>query len=255
MRIAIVREVSPNIHLCELTHLERQPIDYLRACQQHTEYQIALRQLGLDVLALPAETDLPDSVFVEDTAIVLDEVAVITRPGARSRRAETEKIAPVLARYRELIYLQEPAVLDGGDVLRVGKVLFVGLTTRTNQAALDQLEKFLTPLGYQIEAVQVNGALHLKTAVTQVSKNMLLVNRQKIELSPFAGFELIHVDPGEPMAGNALLIDQQVIYPAGFVRTRTRLEAAGVAVLPVPADELGKAEGGVTCCSLILNIP
>lgn len=255
--IAITRDVSPNIHLCELTHLERQPIDYTRAHDQHQAYQQALQAAGLEVVSLPAEADLPDSVFIEDTAIVLDEIAVITRPGADSRKLEIESVASVLSQYRTLAWIQAPGTLDGGDVLRVGKQLFVGLTTRSNQAAVTQLQAILAPFGYRVQGVPVQGALHLKTAVTQVAENTLLINPSNLDSAPFASFQLIEVDPAEPMAGNALWLGDlgisAVIFPAGYPRTMQRLKAAGIRVISVPADELAKAEGGVTCCSLVFS--
>lgn len=253
MRIAITREVSPNIHLCELTHLERTPIDYNRAHSQHQEYQKALEGLGIKVQRLAAEPDLPDSVFVEDTAIVLDELAVITRPGADSRKPEIETVVRALSPYRHLEAIHEPGTLDGGDVLRIGKKLFVGLTTRSNQSAIDQLQAILSPYGYSVIGVPVHGALHLKTAVTQVAEDTLIINPDSIDRAIFSSYQLIEVDPDEPMAGNALWLGECVLYPAAHTRTRARLEAAGITVVSVPADELAKAEGGVTCCSLVFN--
>jgi dimethylargininase len=253
MLIALTREVSPNISQCELTHLERVPIDYDTACAQHEEYLAALRSLGLEVQSLPAEPDLPDSVFVEDTAIVLDEVAVITRPGADSRKPETESIARALTPYRELRWIESPATLDGGDVLLLGKTLRVGLSGRSNPQAIEQLRKLLNPFGYVVWGANIKGALHLKTGITQVAVDTLLINPAMVEKSDFAGWKLIEVDPSEPMAGNALLVEGRVIYPKAYPRTQARLEAAGIEVVPVNAAELAKAEGGVTCCSLIFE--
>lgn len=253
MKFAITREISRSIVNCELTHLARTPIDVSRARAQHEQYRSALRALGLEVLSLPEEPDLPDSVFVEDAAIVLDEVAVLTRPGADSRKPEVESIARALGKYRPLLRVSAPATLDGGDVLVVGKKIFVGQTLRSNSVAVEQLTALLKPFGYSVAGVPVTGCLHLKSAVTQVAEDILLINPAWVEKSYFEGFKFIEVDPSEPFAANALMVDGTLIYPAAFEGTRTRLETAGRPIVPVEADELSKAEGGVTCCSLIFK--
>jgi dimethylargininase len=253
MLIAITREVSRSIIHCELTHLARTPIDVSRARAQHTQYVSALQSLGVEVTCLPEEPDLPDSVFVEDTAIVLDEAAVLTNPGADSRKPEVESMAAALAPYRQLIRVQPPAMLDGGDVLTVGKDIYVGLSTRSNIESVKQLREFLGVFGYRLQAVTVTGCLHLKSAVTQVSEKTLLINPAWAGKSHFEGFDFIEVDPSEPYAANALLIDDAVIYPSEYPKTRERLEAAGIPIVPVEAGELAKAEGGVTCCSLVFR--
>ncbi len=174
MQIAITREVSRAIVNCELTHLERSPIDVERARAQHHQYEAALKHLGLAVLSLPEAPTLADSVFVEDTALVLDECAIITRPGADSRRTETRDIAEYLAPYRKLFHIQAPARVDGGDILQVGKHIYVGLSTRSDTNAIEQMQDFLQPYGYELQAVTVTGCLHLKSAVTQVAKDTLV---------------------------------------------------------------------------------
>jgi dimethylargininase len=253
MLIAITREVSPAIANCELTHLEREPIDAACASAQHQEYESCLEQLGCQVQRLPVEPTLPDSVFVEDAAIVVEEIAVITRPGAASRRPEVVSVALALEAYRQLGFIESPGTLDGGDVLRLGKKLFVGLTQRTNQAGIQQLATLLAPFGYEVRAVPIADCLHLKTAVTQVSDDTLLINQDWIDASMFTGWKLIDVDAAEPFAANALLIGGAVIYPTSFPATRAKLERHKINVLPVDVSELGKAEGGVTCCSLIFS--
>ncbi|MBU0490440.1 MAG: dimethylargininase [Chloroflexi bacterium] len=252
MHIAITREVSPAIGRCELTHLDRRPIDVTLAQAQHRQYEECLTALGCRVERLPAEPDLPDSVFVEDTAIVLDELAVITRPGAASRRPETASVARALASYRPLHHIQAPGTLDGGDVLRLGHTLFVGQSGRSNAVGIDQLRALLRPWGYRVEAVPVTGCLHLKSAVAQVAPNTLLINRDWVPDDLWADWDLIDVDPAEPFAANALLVGDGVIYPAAYPATRERLRERGIRVRPVDVSELIKAEGGVTCCSLIL---
>jgi dimethylargininase len=253
MLVAITREISPALAACELTHLEREAIDVSVAKAQHWQYEQYLVALGCVVHQLPAEPALPDSVFVEDAAIVLDELAIITRPGAASRRPETETIAEALEPYRRLFHIAPPGTIDGGDVLRIGRKLFVGLSGRTSHAGLEQMSVLLEPFGYTVQAVPVSGCLHLKSAVTQVAANTLLINPRWTNAAAFGRMKLIEVDESEPFAGNALLIEDTVIYPTGFPVTRRRLEDHGIRVMAVDTSELGKAEGGVTCCSLIFQ--
>lgn len=212
-----------------------------------------IEQSGCRVQRLPALPALPDAVFVEDTALVLDELAVITRPGAESRRPETDSVARALEAYRPLRFIEPPGTLDGGDVLRVGRQVYVGLTLRSNADGIAQLRTILEPFGYQVTAVAVDGCLHLKTAVTQVAERTLLINPQWVAGEAFRAYSWIEVDPAEPQGANALLLNGHVIYPDGFPRTQTRLVQAGIQVRTVEASELTKAEGGVTCCSLIVR--
>ena len=258
MLIAITRQVSPAFGNCELTHLERVAIDVPLAEAQHHQYEACLAALGCEVHRLPAEPDLPDSVFVEDVAIVLDELAIITRPGADSRKPEAASIARALEPYRKLFHIQAPGTVDGGDVLRVGKTLFVGLSSRSNPSAIEQMRNALRPHGYTVKGVNVNGCLHLKSAVTQVAEDTLLINPNWVDARTFGegrwgDWRLIEVDKAEPYAANALLIGETVIYPANFSRTRQRLEAHGISVMTVDVSELAKAEGAVTCCSVIFE--
>jgi dimethylargininase len=253
--LAITREVSSTIGRCELTHLPRAAIDYALACAQHRAYAQALAALGCEVIALPARSDLPDSVFVEDTAVVLDELAVITRPGAESRRAEAALAAEALRPHRTLATIEPPGTLDGGDVLRTGRTLWVGLSTRSNADGLAQLRAATAPHGYRVRPLAVRGCLHLKSAATEVAPGALLVNPDWVDERFFAGLDLFHVDPTVPAGANALRVGGGLIYPASFPRTRASLEARGLVIKTVDLSELQKAEGAVTCCSLILRSP
>ncbi len=253
MRIALTRAVSPTIGQCELTHMERQPIDVALAQAQHDQYEAALTALGYQLVQLPAEPTLPDSVFVEDAAVVLDELAIITRPGADSRKLETVSIAKALEPYRTLHPIVAPGQVDGGDVLGVGKTLYVGLSSRSNQAAIDQMTAILKLFGYTVQGVQVTGFLHLKSAVTQVAEQTLLINPRWVDASIFGDVEIIEIDPTEAYAANTLRLGETVLYPNSYPRTRQKLEQHGIAVRAVDVAELIKAEGAVTCCSLIFN--
>src|SRR5262249_45423421 len=210
--------------------------------------------LGCPIRRLPAAPELPDAVFVEDACVVLDELAVIARPGAQSRRAETESIAEALRPQRDLRFIVPPAALDGGDVLCLGRRVFVGVSNRTNHAAASQLQAFLGPLGHSVLPVQVTGRLHLKTAVSRVAENAVLVNRSWVDPGVFGDVEIIDVCPSEPFAANALLVRDTAVHPAAHTETRKRLEERGIRVAAIDISELSKAEAGVTCCSVIFHV-
>jgi dimethylargininase len=196
---------------------------------------------------------LPDSVFVEDTAFILPEAAVITRPGADSRKPEIESIIQALSPYKKLIHVREPATIDGGDVLALGKIIYIGLSTRSNRDAISQLSELLGGHGYIVTGVQLHDCLHLKSAVSRVDDKTLLVNKSWVDVHHFENYELIEIDPSEPFAANCLPIGDSIIYPTSFPGTRARLEERGFKIVSVEVDELAKAEGAVTCCSLIIE--
>jgi dimethylargininase len=251
MLTAITRAVSPAIVNCELSFIDRKPIDLATAQEQHHAYEKLLGKLGACVISLPAEPDLPDSMFVEDPAVVLDELAVILPLGTETRRREAPSLAQVLATFRKLEYVSLPGTLEGGDILLIGRKLFVGLTRRSNAEGLRQLAAILAPHNYEVIAVPVTGCLHLKSAVTHLGRNTLLSNRAWFDTTPLAGYEWIDVDPAEPHAANALALAGTVIFPASFPRTRALIEARGFHLTPLDISELQKAESGLTCSSLI----
>jgi dimethylargininase len=253
MLTAITRGVSPAMVNCELTFVARAPIDLAKALEQHRTYEQVLAKFGANVISLPAEAVLADSMFVEDPAMVLDELALIFPLGTESRRPEAASLAKVLAKFRELQYVQLPGTAEGGDILRVERNLFVGLSKRTNGEGTRQLQSIVREYGYTVTAVPVSGSLHLKSAVTFLGRNTLLANRKWFAASCMAGFEWIDVAPEEPHAANALAFGDTVILPASFPLTRTRIEARGFTVLPLDISELQKAESGLTCSSLLFN--
>ncbi len=254
MLFAITREISSAFPHCQLTHLPRTPIDIERARAQHDAYEWVLVELGCTVRRVESDANMPDAVFVEDIAVVFPQGAVITRPGAESRCTETAGVADALARFGlPLRQVQEPGTLDGGDVLVVGREVFIGASSRTNAPGIGQLRRVLAQLGYSVRAVPVHGCLHLKSAVTTVAPQTVLINRNWVPAEAFAGLTLIDLDPDEPQAANALLVGNVVMYSAAFPKTRARLEQRGVRVKTVHVDELAKAEGGVTCCSLVFE--
>jgi len=253
MLTAITRAVSPAMAHCEISFINRQPIDLATAQHQHRAYETLLEKLGARVHSLPAEPALPDSMFVEDPAIVLDELAVILPLGTESRRPEAASLAKTLTSFRKLAYVALPGTLEGGDVLRIGRKLFVGLTRRSNAEGLRQFASILAPHKYEVIAVPVTGCLHLKSAVTYIGGNTLLANRAWFDATLFAAYDCIDVDPAEPHAANALAFGGTIIFPASFPRTRARIESRGIHVTAIDISELQKAESGLTCSSLIFH--
>jgi dimethylargininase len=247
--IAITRAVPSSLAHCELTYQDRVPIDVARARRQHTEYQRVLQQHGYEVIELPEAPELADSVFVEDAAVVLPECAVITRPGAASRRPEVPAIREVLAEFRELREIRAPGTLDGGDVLVLGRRIFVGLSTRTNRAAIEQLRELLATFAYDVVPVPINEALHLKSVVTAVADDAVVLDARAIDP---AIFDARYIDVGGD-AANMLRLHDVVLAPLAAEPFIARLAAEGVHVQLVDNSELAKAEGALTCCSLLLQ--
>jgi dimethylargininase len=250
---AITRAVSQAIVNCELSFVSRQPIDLQIAREQHHSYEQLLEKLGARVVSLASEPDLPDSMFVEDPAIVLDELAVIFPLGTESRRPEAASLAEAIAKFRTLAYVALPGNLEGGDILRLGRKLFVGVTKRSNAEGIRQLAGILAPHHYEVIPVPVTGCLHLKSAVTCLGRQTLLANRGWFDPAPFSGYHWIDVHPAEPHAANALALGNTIVFPASFPRTRARVEAQGFDVTPLDISELQKAESGLTCSSLIFQ--
>ncbi len=252
---AFTRAVSPRLAECALTHLQRRPIDPVRAAGQHAVYEAALAAAGLTIERLTPLPDHPDGVFVEDTALILGEHAVITRPGAESRADETLSTAAGLAHDFTVHHLADGR-LDGGDVLRIGRTLYVGRSGRTDPAGIAALAAVVRPLGYQVEAVPIDAALHLKTAVTFAGEDedgipILLYDAGAIRPDPFAGVEPVAVDSGEPAAANVLRVGRTLIVAQGNDRTADMLATRGFDLVALDVSELQKAESGLTCMSLI----
>lgn len=251
--VAIARAVSSSLAGCELTFQAREPIDLAAAVQQHIAYSDALRQAGLAVEVLPAEDHLPDAVFVEDAAVVLDELAVITRPGSMTRREEVVTVAAALKRHRSLVYIEEPGTLDGGDVLPIGRRIFIGLSSRTNEAGYSQLSRVVGRHGYRAVPVRVDGCLHLKTAACALDDETLLLSPQWIDAGQLTGFRHIAVAATEPFAANCLAVNGAIHLSARCARTRELLEQRGFTTRMLNITEFEKAEAGLTCLSLIVR--
>jgi dimethylargininase len=253
MLVALTRSVPESIVRCELTHFAREPINHLRAVEQHSVYEQALRRLGCRVERLPDRPELPDSVFVEDAAVVFDGIAVVARPGAESRRDEVPSVATALSAYRDLAFIEGPGTLDGGDVLVAGRRVYVGVSGRTNPDAARQLATLLAPHDYTVITVPVGGCLHLKSAVTLADDDTLILNPDWVDRAAFADAQVIDVDVLEPLAANVLRVGDVTLCASAYPRTRARLEARGIRTEALDVTEVAKAEGALTCCSLILR--
>ena len=255
MSLAFTRPVSTRIGACELTHLDRAPIDAVRAAAQHRTYEAAIVAAGFDVVQLPALDDHPDAVFVEDTAIMLGEHAVITRPGAASRRAEADNTAAALAD-RFTVHRLTRGAIDGGDVLRIGRTIYVGLSQRTDCAGIVALANVAAPLGFEVVPVPHEHCLHLKTGATWIGHDAagrptVLVNEQWIDPSIFTGVTTLAVSPDEPFAANGLRIADTLIFPNAYPETSESLRSRGFKLHEIDVSELEKAEAGLTCMSLL----
>lgn len=248
--MGFTRAVSPKFASCEVTYIERVPINYELAVQQHDRYCEVLRKCGVVVKQLSA-LSYPDSCFVEDTAIVIDELAIITSMGSASRRGETVAIEPELAKYREIVQIQLPATIEGGDVLQVGKKLFVGLSSRTNAEGIKELARIVEPLGYSVSPVNINSSLHLKTACTAVNDEILLVNPRWVDLEPFKGFNVLSTPDDELWAANTLRINDVICLQAGFPKTVELVQKLHDRIEIFDISEFRKAEAGISCLSII----
>ncbi|MDP2340419.1 MAG: dimethylargininase [Deltaproteobacteria bacterium] len=254
--VAVTRDLARSMERCELTFIDRHAIDHQRAAAQHERYCERLVALGLEVIRLPADEAQPDCCFIEDTAVVLDEVAVITCLGSPARRGETPAVERELSKHRPIARIEWPATLDGGDVLVVGRTILVGSTTRTNAAGIEALRGITAPFGYELTVLRVPGCLHLKSAVTALDDETLLANRGLVELEPVKQqYRVVDVDVGEPGAANVLRVRDEVWAHPGYPRTFEKLQGLGVHVVGVDISEFVKAEGALTCKSLLLRKP
>ncbi len=251
--LALTHLPSPDLALGQRTHLERLPIDNARAMRQHEAYRALLRECGCEVRLLEMNRLHPDGVFVEDTAVVLDEVAVLGSMGTPARRAEPAAIEPVLLEYREVRRIELPATLEGGDVLRVDRTLLVGRTGRTNSAGIEALAGHIRPYGYEVRAVPLRGCLHLKSACTALPDGRLLANPAWLDRETLPGFELVAVPRAEPDAANVLLVDGIVVMAAAHPQTADLVLRLGFEVRTAALSEFAKAEGAVTCLSLLFE--
>jgi len=248
-RTALVRAPSAAYARCIREDASR-PIDVARALAQHAAYCEALRACGCEVVSLPPEPDLPDACFVEDTAVVVGDLAVMTRPGAPARRPEVASVRPYLAarlRCRDMAR----GHLDGGDVLVVGRTAFVGLSARTDQEGADCLAGELAAADFTVRTVPISGLLHLKTGATAIGDRRVLVRKGAFPNVTFEGFDVVETD--EPYGATVLAIGRRAIVSTAAPRTARRLAVLGLQVLPVDVTEFHAGDAGVTCLSIVLG--
>lgn len=250
---AITHKPSPFLENCELTFLPAQKIDFQKAKTQHENYRQMLSDLGADVITLDGNLNFSDCAFVEDTAIVLDEIAVIASMGVSSRRKEAKIIEKKLAEFRSVKKIKLPAKIEGGDVLRIGKNLYVGESSRTDSEGINALREIVKPFGYKIYAVNVRGSLHLKTACTALDDETVLINPEWIEPDIFKSFRKIKLPQNEPFAANILRIGDTICIHSEFIKTAKKLESLGYKIRLINISEFLKAEAGLTCLSLVFK--
>ena len=253
MQVALTRKPSPLLEQGERTHVGRDAIDFSLALRQHDAYRAALASCGLDVHRLDDADAFADGVFIEDTAIVLPELAVMTRPGAASRREEVRGVAAALAEYRRVVAIEAPGTLDGGDVVVVGKRILVGRSERTTAHGIASLQALTFAAGYVVSSVGMHGCLHLKSGCTALPDGRLLVNPKWIDVADISDFDRLTIPEEEPWAGDVAIASGRVVSAAAHDRTNSLLAREGYAVVPVDVAEFAKAEGGVTCMSLIFD--
>ena len=253
MLTAITHSPSPALTQCELTYLARRVIDPEMTASQHEQYNDMLRRCGVQVLTYDDNISLPDSVFVEDAALVLDEIGIMMSMGAETRRSEVQFIESLLVKYRQVKHISLPAQLEGGDILQIGKNLYVGLSSRSNRQGVEILEQIVRPYGYRVTGVEVSGCLHLKTGVTALDDDTLLINPKWVDPGPFDNMKQLAVPEEEPFAANILQINGTICLHSGFTQTRELLEKRGYQVDTTDISEFHKAEAGLTCMSLIFQ--
>ena len=253
MLTALTRAVSRSLASCELTWLPRSIIDLDLANEQHKQYEQSLAAMGIRVISLPEQPEMPDAVFVEDPLLVFDEIAIVTRMGSPSRRAESASLAEAITPFRSVRTLLEPATLEGGDVMCIGRDVFVGLSSRTNEAGVEQLIRELQPFGYRVRPVEVRGCLHLKSACCSMGDGKILANSAWLDIAPLRDYQIVEVAPDEPGAANILRIGDAVLMPAAFPQTQEIVRNEGLAVRTVDISELMKAEAAITCSSVIFE--
>jgi len=251
--IGFLRAVSPHLEKCELTHVARGKIDVRLARKQHDGYGDALRELGVQVERVPPLPEQADGVFIEDTAVLLPEVSIVARPGAGSRRAEIDSVIRALRRHRPLQSIAETGTLDGGDVLRIEGTIYVAESPRTNANGIAQLREITAAFGYEVRTVTTRNCLHLKTACTFIPPHFLVANPAWIDVAAFGNLAIVSVDETEPMGANTLTLGRATLVSGTFPKTEKRLREAGISTRRVDISEFEKAEGGLTCLSLILE--
>ena len=250
---AIVRRIPNSFKHCITTMENKVPINVEMARVQHQNYCEILESLGLQLIRLDADEDLPDCCFTEDTVIVMDEIAIIANPVMSSRKGELDEIINTLKPYRKLYQLQSPAYLDGGDVIQIDRKLFIGLSARTNMAAIEQVADWVAGYGYEVISVPVNNTLHLKSASTYIGMGTVLLSPENVDPIYFSKYQVIEVPSSESYCADALAVGNNVLIPEGYPGTKAKLIQHGFQVITLDVSEIKKADGALTCMSVIFR--
>lgn len=249
---AIVRDIPNSYQQCVVGFHDKPQINVDLAKQQHQAYCKTLEQLGLKIIRIPADNTLPDCCFTEDTAIVFGDTAIITSPGTASRVAETVEMEKTLTPLKKIFYISPPGTIDGGDVLKIDKKVYIGISARTNEHAIKQVAAIINPKGFEVIGVKIRNILHLKSAVTYVGNGCVLLAEGYVDESAFSEYDKIIVPKEEGYCANCLVVNGKVLLPKGFPKTKSLVEAKGFSVIELEMTEIEKAEGALTCLSVII---
>lgn len=250
MLTVVTHVPSPALQKCELTFIESESIDIEKAAKEHDNYCAMIEKCGAQVIKLEDNSSLPDSVFVEDPLIIFNEVAVLTSMGVESRRKELPALKEIFSQYRNVEQIFLPAKIEGGDVLKIGRNIFVGRSQRTNDQGILALRTIIEPLGYKVTPVRVTGCLHLKTGCTALDDKTILINPDWVEAEPFANYNKIETLPHEPFGANVLPVRETICMNAAFPDTIKLVRSLGYKVAETDITEFVKAEAGLTCMSV-----
>ncbi|MFH0760851.1 MAG: arginine deiminase family protein [Bacteroidota bacterium] len=248
---AIVRDVPNSFQKCVTTFHNKRKINVALAKQQHQQYCETLSSLGLKLIRIEADDTLPDCCFTEDTVIVFDVFAVITIPGAPSRIPETIEIEKTLSRLKTIVHITKPGTIEGGDVLRIGKKIFIGNSGRTNEEGIRQVASVIKHKGYQVIPVKIRNALHLKSVCTYLGNGCIILAEGYLDEKIFSEYDKIIVPKGEEYCANCLVVNGSVLIPKGFPKTKKIIENNGFPIIEIEMSEIEKAEGALTCLSVI----
>lgn len=244
---------SSNLNNCELTYLDSERIDIKKALIEHNSYCNMIKECGANVNIIEDNIDLADSVFVEDPIIVFDEVAIVTSMGVESRRKESQVLKDYFSKIREIKEIKLPSKIEGGDVLVIDKKVFVGLSPRTNESAIEELKNILKPYGYIVQSVKVDGCLHLKTGCTALDDKTILLNPNWVDVEVFSDYKIINIPSDEPFGANIMKINEYICMNEAFPKSIELVKALGYKVKTTDISEFVKAEAGLTCMSVRYN--
>jgi dimethylargininase len=249
VKFAVVRPVPSSYDRCVRINVEKIDVKFARL--QHKEYCGILQKLGLNLIWIEGDDSLPDSCFVEDTAVIFGEKAVICNMSVKSRAPETFGVAKVLKKLKQVCYTRPPAMIDGGDVLKVEDRVFVGLSLRTNREAVGQIRQVLKDTNLQIVPVKLRNLLHLKSACTYLGDNYVILSRGHFDTHVLSGLSKIIVPKDEEYVADCLAINRTVLMAKGYPKTKRLIENEGFQVEELEMSEFRKGEGALTCLSII----